>query len=103
MLMSSVAVREGDDHLAALLRTRSSDAFAQVYDQYAGALYGYICRAVSGSEQAEALLQDVFLRMWREIDGYDPSKERLFTWLFKLAVNACGESADPVKSLYQNL
>lgn len=77
------------DRLPELLKAKSREAFDQLYDRYAGALYGFICRTVPDTAKREALLQDVFVRVWKDIDRYDPVKERFFTWLFRLTRNAC--------------
>lgn len=34
------------------------------------------------------MLQETFITVWKNIDKYDPSKGRLFTWLLRLARNA---------------
>lgn len=99
MLVSSLVAGDADQRLVDLLKNKSPDAFGQLYDQYAGALYGFICRVVSNTGQAEALLQDVFVRIWKEIDGYEPTKERLFTWMFRLTLQACGPTKETIKAL----
>ena len=34
------------------------------------------------------VLQEVFIKIWKQIDQYDPAKGRLFTWMFNIARNA---------------
>ena len=75
--------------LCELLKTRSSNAFAQLYDKYSGALYGIICRMVQNANVAEELLQDVFVKVWKNIDKYDTEKGSLFTWLLQITRNTC--------------
>lgn len=36
---------------------------------------------------AEEVLQDVFLKIWDKIDGYDREKGKLFTWMLNIARN----------------
>ena len=98
MLASSPAVGETDARFLELLKAKSPDAFARLYDQYAGALYGLICRSVPDGP-AEALLQEVFVRTWKEIDHYDTSKERLFTWMFQLTLQVCGRKCVQLKTI----
>jgi Sigma-70 region 2 len=98
MLRSNLAVSEGDG-LAELLKTNSHEAFARLYDWYAGPLYGFICRTTPDAARAEALLQQVFVRAWRDIAHYDPSKEGLFTWLFRHTLDACGRTTETIKAL----
>ena len=45
---------------------------------------------MSGSKQeAEDILQEVFLSVWRFRETFDPAKARLTTWLNRITVNEC--------------
>ncbi len=59
-----------------------------LYDKYSGALFGTIMRVVHSQEIAEEVLQDTFTKVWRNIESYDTSKGRLFTWLINIARNS---------------
>ncbi len=39
-------------------------------------------------EQAADVLQEVFVKIWRQIESYDDNKGRLFTWMLNIARNA---------------
>lgn len=58
-----------------------------MYDHYSGALFGVIARIVKQEVIAEEILQDVFIKIWDKIEGYDSSKGRLFTWMLNIARN----------------
>ncbi len=58
-----------------------------LYNHYSGALYGVVFRILKKEETAEEVLQDVFLKIWDKIDGYDPAKGKLFTWMVNIARN----------------
>lgn len=73
--------------LVAALRTRSQKAYSVLYDNYAPTLLGIICKVVKNNDDAENLLQDTFVKVWRNIEHYDASKGRLFTWLLNIARN----------------
>lgn len=50
---------------------------------------------------AEEVLQDTFLKIWDNIDYYDPGKGKLFTWMRRLAHNL---AIDRVRSReFQNM
>ena len=76
-----------EDELVAALKERSQKAYATLYDNYAPALLGIICKVVKDSNEAENLLQDTFVKVWKNIDSYDASRGRLFTWLLQIARN----------------
>lgn len=66
---------------------RDQQAFQWLYDQYSPALYGVVLRIVRDDEQAQDLIQDIFVKIWKNLDGYDASKGRLFTWMLNVARN----------------
>ncbi|WP_229311177.1 RNA polymerase sigma factor [Larkinella soli] len=76
-----------EDELVEGLKARSQKAFAVLYDNYGTTLLGIICKIVRDEHEAENLLQDTFVKIWRNIDQYDASKGRLFTWLLNIARN----------------
>ncbi len=66
-----------------------------MYDHYSGSLYSVIVSIVPDRELANDLLQEVFVKIWRQIESYDNAKGRLFTWMLNVARNA---SIDAVRS-----
>jgi RNA polymerase sigma factor (sigma-70 family) len=74
--------------LLLLQRVQQRDlmAFAQLYDQFSGALYGTVLRVLQGKEAyAQEVLQVVFMNIWIQAAGYDPSNGRPFTWMLNIA------------------
>lgn len=69
------------------LKNRDTTALDYLYDHYSDALMGIIQRTVNNAEAAEETLQDVFIKIWNQIDKYDSSKGTLFTWMYRIARN----------------
>lgn len=69
------------------LTKRDEHAFHWLYDQYSPALYGVVLRIVRDEEHAQDLVQDIFVKIWKNLDTYDVSKGRLFTWMLNIARN----------------
>lgn len=90
-----------EHELVVALKERNNQAFAFLYDNYAGALYGIIRQIITNNnELAGDVLQEVFINIWRKIESYDQTKGRLFTWMLNIARNA---SIDTLRSKsYQN-
>ncbi len=84
-----------ETELVLLLKQRQESAFSYLYDNYSGALLSVINGVVSDSELANDVLQEVFIKIWRQIESYDDMKGRLFTWMLNVARNA---SIDTVRS-----
>jgi len=75
--------------LAAMLQSKSREAFSLLYDNYNEALFGIICRMVDNRPAAEELLQDSFVKIWKNIHLYDAGKGTLFTWMLNITRNIC--------------
>ena len=73
--------------LIKLLQQGDNEGYGKLYDNYAAMLFGIICRIVSEKEDAENLLQDCFVKIWRNIGQYDAVKGRFATWLINIARN----------------
>jgi RNA polymerase sigma factor (sigma-70 family) len=74
--------------LILLLKEREQSAFSYLYDHYSGALYSIILSILPNKELANDVLQEVFVKIWRQVDSYDAAKGRLFTWMMNIARNA---------------
>lgn len=95
-----VVKKYSEPELVQLLRQRSQHVFSYLYDNYSAALYSIILNIVNEEELANDVLQEVFVKIWKQIESYDSSKGRLFTWMLNVARNA---SIDTVRSRsYQN-
>jgi len=83
-LQTEPAPTSDNDLLRAVARGDES-ALAQVYDRYRLILFGLIVRILHSREEAEDVLQEVFLQVWRRAKDFDEARGRAFTWLVTLA------------------
>jgi len=60
-------------------------ALACLYDRYRIILFGLLMRILSSREEAEDVLQEVFLQVWRRAADFNELRGRPFTWLVTLA------------------
>lgn len=86
--MATIALKYTEDELVASLKRNEKRAFDYLYDNYSSALYGIIYRIVNDEIQAEDVMQEVFLKIWRKINDYDSTRGRLFTWMMNIARNS---------------
>jgi RNA polymerase sigma factor (sigma-70 family) len=83
-----VVKKYSESELVMLLREKSQHAFGYLYDNYAGALKAVILTITGEDEAANDVLQEVFVKIWRQIGSYDAAKGRLYTWMLNIARNA---------------
>lgn len=77
-----------EQELIALLRQKSQQGFSYLYKQYAGVLYGVVKKIIYDDQTAQDVLQEVFVKIWNNIEGYDAGKGRIYTWMINIARNA---------------
>ncbi|MES2519348.1 MAG: sigma-70 family RNA polymerase sigma factor [Bacteroidota bacterium] len=76
-----------EEALVSLLQSKDQRGFSILYDNYSSALYGVILKIVRSEEIAADVMQDAFVKIWKNIDGYNRTKGTLFTWILNVARN----------------
>lgn len=92
-------IKYTETELVFLLKERDQSAFGYLYDNYSGALFNIVLAIIPDRELASDVLQEVFVKIWRQVELYDASKGRLFTWMMNIARNA---SIDVLRSKSYN-
>ena len=78
---------ETDIDLIAGLRKQSPKAQQQMLDRYGRDVFAQVARLVPGIENAEEVYQDVFVKVFKNINRYDEGKSALRTWILRIAYN----------------
>jgi RNA polymerase sigma-70 factor (ECF subfamily) len=73
-----------DVELLKAIAARDEAALAQLYDRYRVIVFGLLMRILNNREEAEDVLQEVFLQVWRKAGDFDENRGRPFTWLVTL-------------------
>lgn len=74
-----------DQALVALLSEQDARALDELYGRYSRAIYSLSFRILGDSSSAEDVLQEVFLKLWRQPSSYDPDRGTLSAWLLSVA------------------
>lgn len=79
---------KNDKELLALFREESSRNFAfnLIIKKYQVKLYQLIRRIVIEHEDADDALQNTFIKMWSNLEGFKEDSQ-LYTWLYRVATN----------------
>ena len=81
-------VRSADLELTERIRSGDGTAFEQLYQQHASRLYNLAYRMAGTANDADDLLQDIFLLAYRKLGSFRGDSS-LGTWLYRLAMNHC--------------
>src|SRR6185295_18382709 len=63
-------------------------AFTSIIKKYQEKLYWHVRRMVIEHEDANDVLQNVFLRVWNGLENFREDSQ-LYTWLYRIATNEC--------------
>jgi RNA polymerase sigma-70 factor (ECF subfamily) len=103
-----------DSELAAQVAVGSAEALEVLYTRYGRLVLSFTTRMVGDRESGEELVQEVFVRVWRQAGAYSPERGTFVTWLLSIAHNLAidmlrkrqrrpqrADAADPVLLLEQ--
>lgn len=76
-----------DEQLMKGVQAGDGQAVAALYDRYNMLVFSLALRMLNDREGAEELVQEVFLRAWRQAGTYQPALGRLSTWLLGITRN----------------
>lgn len=92
-LLATSKVKYSEEELVSALKRNERTAFEFLYDHYSGALFNIISKTLRDEERAADVLQESFLKIWKNIASYNPEKGRLFTWIMNIARNGAIDAA----------
>lgn len=78
---------EQTEWMLAVRDKRDKTAFARLFAFYAPRLKGMLMRSGMGSAQAEDIVQDVMLSVWRKSEQFDPGRAQVSGWIYRIARN----------------
>ncbi|MEO7212056.1 MAG: RNA polymerase sigma factor [Mucilaginibacter sp.] len=64
------------------------EAFNNLLKKYQQKVYWHVRRMVINHNDADDLVQDVFIKVWKALPGFRQDA-RLYTWLYRIATNEC--------------
>jgi RNA polymerase sigma-70 factor (ECF subfamily) len=76
---------ESDTRLIRSFTRRDQSAAETLYRRFAPRIFGLGKVMLGNGTQAEDLVQDTFVKVWRKADTYEPSRGSLDTWILLIA------------------
>lgn len=81
-------IRERDNELMRRVAQGDDDAFRLIFERYHRLAHSVIYRHIGRRIQAEDLVQEAFLRVYRAAPDYQPTA-RFSTWFYTVVTNLC--------------
>ena len=86
-----------DEDLISLVAAKGNEeAFAALYDRHGSAAYSLAYRMLGEKQAAEDLMQDAFLKVWRNAESYRTERGSVRTWILSIVHN---RGIDQLRSL----
>lgn len=77
-----------DEYLLEMALQGDDVSFGELVGRWQRRIFGFICRYVGNSEEAQDLTQDTFTKAYQNLDRLsDPA--RFSSWVYKIALNEC--------------
>jgi RNA polymerase sigma-70 factor (ECF subfamily) len=81
-------MNRSEQYLLELALQGDTACFGELIERWQRKIYGFICRYVGNSDEAQDLTQDTFTKAYSNLDRLaDP--ERFSSWLYTIALNEC--------------
>jgi RNA polymerase sigma-70 factor, ECF subfamily len=102
LTMNSPGANQDEIDPAVIRRVAEGDsvAFERVYDAFSGILYSLALRILERPEDTEELLQEVFLKIWRDAEDYDPRRGAPLAWAITITRH---KAIDKIRSTTRRL
>ena len=96
-------MRQTEEYIINLIRQEISreKAFGIIIGFYQEPLYWHIRKMVISHDDAKDILQEVFIRAWKGLPEFK-AESKLFTWLFRIAVNEILRFTEKQKNRFEN-
>ncbi len=78
-------------NLVRRMQTGDQDALSELYDGFADRIYTFLRHKVSTDQEAEDLLQDVFVKAWRGSKSLQLTDLNFSAWLYRIATNTAND------------
>ncbi len=79
--------QEEERSLLVRLRAREEGALGELYDRLSPWVLGVAYRVLGDADEADEVLSDVFVQVWRRIDQHDARRGPLTPWVLSIARN----------------
>ena len=85
LVMQQKSNRELDRQLVDQVKQGDKTAFKEIYSRFPQVVYNLALRMLRDKEDAEEVVQEIFLQLWNKAYTYDPERGAVSTWILNIA------------------
>ena len=79
-----------DEELMLRIGDGDQTAYGMLVDRHLSLNLGYATKLLGNAAEAEEVMQEAFIRVWKHASRWDPSrKTRFTTWFYRVVTNLC--------------
>ncbi|MFA6248507.1 MAG: sigma-70 family RNA polymerase sigma factor [Mucilaginibacter sp.] len=85
-----MAIQAEDEEILNKFRDEKTrnEAFNLLLKKYQQKIYWHVRRMVIDHDDADDIVQDVFIKIWKNLPGFR-NDAQLYTWMYRIATNEC--------------
>ena len=92
-----MSLPENDEEIILAYKKGDQEAFKKLIERYTTSLYNFTARLTNRNE-APDIVQEIFIKAWKNIQRFDPRKASFKTWIFTIAKNTATDFLRKKKS-----
>jgi RNA polymerase sigma-70 factor (ECF subfamily) len=85
LVMQQKSNRELDQQLIDQVKQGDKTAFKEIYSHFSQVVYNLALRMLRDKEDAEEVVQEIFLQVWNKAYSYDSERGAVSTWILNIA------------------
>ncbi len=85
LVMQQKSNRELDQQLIDQVKKGDKTAFKEIYSRFSQVTYNLALRILRNKEDAEEVVQEIFLQVWNKAYSYDTNRGAVSTWIINIA------------------
>ncbi len=83
--MDKSSVPSADQILIDRIKDGDKSAFRDIYARFSQVVFNLAFRMLRSREEAEEVVQEIFLQLWNKAESYDPERGAVSTWIINIA------------------
>lgn len=93
-----MSILKTDEDIVELYKNGNREIFKELIDRYSHTIFNFTAHLV-GKKEATDIVQDIFIKIWKNLNKFNSKKSSFKTWIFVIAKNTCVDFLKKKKSI----